>query len=100
MNGNNQYLGKVEAGRFRLLWPIALAGTSRRLTLMAMQVSQPPEVQELHLNEYDDQIILVRGNADTQWIWSAEVVEVAGPILTLLSEVVLGKAVDVPKPVA
>jgi hypothetical protein len=49
--------------------------------MMGMQVAQPPEVQELHLNEYDDQVIMVSGYGDSEWIWSAEVIEVAGPIL-------------------
>jgi hypothetical protein len=36
------------------------------------------------LDEYDGQAVLVGGYADDVWIWSAEVVEVAGSILTML----------------
>jgi hypothetical protein len=91
MNLNEHFLGKVEAGRFKLLLPTPAAGTYRRLTSMAMQVAQPPEIHELHLNEYDDQVIMVRGHGDDRWNWSAEVIEVAGPILTAIAEQVFGK---------
>jgi hypothetical protein len=91
MTVNDRYLGKVEAGRFKLLWPMSAAGTHRRLTAMEMQVAQPPEMHELHLNEYDDQVIMVRGHGDEHWIWSAEVIEVAGPILAAIAEQVFGK---------
>jgi hypothetical protein len=97
MSLNRQYLGRVEASCFKLLLPAPAAGTYRRLTTMGRQVAQPPELQELHLNEYDDQIIMVRGYADDEWIWSAEVIEVAGPILTAVVEQVLGGAATAPE---
>lgn len=97
MSLNNQYLGKVEVERFKILWPASAAGTYRRLTTMDRQVAQPPELQELHLNEYEDQFIMVSGHADNEWIWSAEVIEVAGPILTAVVEQVLGEAAKAPE---
>jgi hypothetical protein len=48
MSFDNHSLGQVEAGCFRLLLPVTVAGTCRRLTAIAMQVAQPPEVQEVH----------------------------------------------------
>ncbi|WP_143170964.1 hypothetical protein [[Phormidium ambiguum] IAM M-71] len=64
--------------------PDSMAGSYRRLTTMRMPEAQPPELDEIHLNEYEGQAILVNGYADEVWIWSAEVVEVAGSILTIL----------------
>ncbi|OKH39757.1 hypothetical protein NIES2119_05785 [[Phormidium ambiguum] IAM M-71] len=84
MNLKHQYLGVVEVGRFKLLMPDSMAGSYRRLTTMRMPEAQPPELDEIHLNEYEGQAILVNGYADEVWIWSAEVVEVAGSILTIL----------------
>jgi hypothetical protein len=84
MNPKHQYLGIVEAGRFKLLMPDSVAGGSRRLTTMRMQEAQPAELDEIHLDEHDGQAIMVSGYADEVWIWSAEVIEVAGLILTVL----------------
>ncbi|WP_416674951.1 hypothetical protein [Egbenema bharatensis] len=84
MNLKHQYLGIVEAGRFKLLMPNSVAGGYRRLTTMKMQGTQPPELNEIHLDEHDGQAILVSGSANEVWIWSAEVVEVASAILTIL----------------
>lgn len=91
MNPKHQYLGIVEAGRFKLLMPDSMAGSYRRLTAMEMQSAQPPELDEIHLNEYDGQAVLVSGYADDTWIWSAKVVEVAGLILTVLTKQIFEK---------
>lgn len=100
MSLNNQYLGRVEVERFKILLPASAAGTYRRLTTMGMQVAQPPELMELHLDEYEGQFIMVSGHADNEWIWSAEVIEVAGPILTAVAEQVLGEPALPPELVA
>lgn len=84
MKPKHQYLGIVEAGRFKLLMPDSMAGSYRRLTAMRMQEAQLPELDEVHLDEHDGRAILVSGYADEVWIWSAEVVEVASTILTVL----------------
>ena len=86
MTSNQRYLGIIEAGRFKLLMPDAIAGTHRRLTTIRMQNAQPPELDEIHLDEYDGNVVLVGGYADEDWIWSADVIEVAGPILTILAK--------------
>ncbi|MBO9997840.1 MAG: hypothetical protein J7641_02345 [Cyanobacteria bacterium SID2] len=93
MNPNNQYLGKVEGGHFKLLLPVSEAGTCRRLTSMAMKAEQPPELQELHLDEYEGRLVMVSGHADAEWIWSAEMLEVAGLILTAVVDLLLEEAV-------
>ncbi len=89
MSLKKQYLGKVEVDRFKILLPEAEAGSYRRLTTMGMQVPQPPELQEMHLDSYENQFVMVSGYGDNEWIWSAEVIEVAGPILTAVLEQIL-----------
>lgn len=91
MNQKHQYLGIVEAGQFKPLGAGAVVGGARRLTTMRMQEAQPPELGEVHLGEYDGRAILVSGYADGTWIWSAEVVEVAGQILSLLVKQIFEK---------
>ncbi len=93
MNSYHQYLGKVEAGHFKILLPVSEAGTYFRLTSMDMQVAQPPELQELHLDEFEGRLVMVSGRAGVEWIWSAEVLEVAGLILTAVVDRVLGETV-------
>ena len=97
MNSIYEYLGRVTAGRFEILLPEVLAGSSRRLTEMGMQVAQPPETEELDIADYNGQVVMVRGHADSVWIWSAEVIDVAGPILTVVAEKVLGEAAKTPE---
>lgn len=90
-----QYLGMVEGGRFILLLPVAEAGSYRRLTALARQVTQPPELDEIHLDDLEGQVVMVAGEADTRWIWMARVVEVAGPIVTALAKALLRQPVPV-----
>ncbi len=81
----DQYLGIVEGGRFILLLPEAEAGSHLRLTTLERTMAQPPEVDEIHLDESEGQVVMVSGDADPQWIWSAQVVDVAGPIVSALA---------------
>ncbi|WP_448561742.1 hypothetical protein [Trichothermofontia sp.] len=90
---NHQYVGVVEGGRFVLLLPEVAAGSHRRLTTLDRSVAQPPELDEIHLDESEGQVVLVTGEADSQWIWSAQIVEVAGPIVTALAKALLRRPV-------
>lgn len=84
MRTKQQYLGTIDVGRFKVLTPDPMAGTYPRLTRVAMQTAQPPELDEIHLDEYEGQVVLLEGNADGDWIWSASLKEVAGSILSIL----------------
>jgi hypothetical protein len=54
-----------------------------RLTRAAMQASFPPEHEELDLTEYEGKAIMICGHGSGgEWVWSTEVTDVAGPILT------------------
>jgi hypothetical protein len=76
-------LGVIRNGEFLplenqtdLLGPI-------RLTSIRMMEARPPETGELRLTEYEGEVIMICGNGlGGGWIYSARVVERAGPILT------------------
>lgn len=91
----HQYVGVVEGGRFILLLPEPDAGSHRRLTTLDRPTLQPPELDEIHLDESEGQVVMVTGEADSQWIWSAQIVEVAGPIVTALAKALLRRPVPV-----
>ena len=79
---NAEYIGIVKDGAFVALSPESVAGTRLRLTRAAMQASFPPEHEELDPTICEGKAIMIRGHGDGEWIWSTEVVDVAGPILT------------------
>jgi len=82
MNGNDQFLGVVQDGAFELLSPYHAPGGSARLTAIPMQAAVPPETAELDLSAYEGQASMVRGHDGGGWIYSAVVIDQAGPILT------------------
>ncbi len=85
MNEDDQFLGIVEIGQLQLLQPENLAGTSVRLTGIRMQEAASPESREIDLTEYEGKAIMVRGHdGGGEWIYSAELIDKAGPILTVL----------------
>jgi hypothetical protein len=86
MNENNQFLGIVKNRQLHLLQPDSLANTSVRLTRIQMQQAQSPESAEIDLTEYEGQAIMVRGREGGDWIYSAEVIDQVGPILSALVE--------------
>jgi hypothetical protein len=55
-----------------------------------MQEARPPETGELDLSPYEGSAILVRGRDSGGWIYSAEVIDHASPILTLVVRRVFG----------
>jgi hypothetical protein len=83
MNGGDPVLGLVERGRFRPLTAAAPSG-SVRLTSIAPQAAQAPEGDELDLAEYEGSAIMVAGHNQGDWIYSAEVIDKATPIVTEL----------------
>ncbi len=57
-----------------------------RLTGIRMMEARPPETGELRLTEYEGEVIMICGHGQGGgWIYSARVVERAGPILTYIS---------------
>ena len=91
MDGDQQFVGIVQNGEFQSLWPSRLGGVPTRLTRIAMQVAQSPESAEIRLDMYEGKAIMVRGHSSGGWIYSAEVIDEAGPILTAVVQQVFGQ---------
>ena len=89
MNGHDQFLGVVQNGTFHLLMP---RQGEARLTTIQMQEAQSPEMNELDLTEYEGKAIMVRGYDGGGWIYSAGVIDQAGPILTMVVQQLFGRA--------
>jgi hypothetical protein len=86
-----RFIGVVEMGEFLILDPPDIAGKTARLTWIPIQAAQPPESDEIDLASYDGRAIMVCGHEDSGWIYSAKVVDQAGPIITALVEKVFGR---------
>ena len=84
MNGQDHILGIVQGGQFQVLSPSGLAGHTLRLTRMGVQVSAAPESEEIDLSSYEGKALMVQGEESSDWLYSAEVIDEAGPILTAL----------------
>lgn len=74
-----QVLGVVNDGRFDRLEG---SGTPARLTAIQPQEAIPPEAREIDLRAYEGRAILVEGQDQGGWIYSAAIIDEAGPILT------------------
>ena len=64
------------------------------LTQIQRQESVSPESRPLRLDEYENSMMLVEGFPNSNILYSADVVEVAGPILTKVLEKVYLEKVD------
>lgn len=84
MSNNSQFLGIVENKKFKLVFPKSGPDIYVRLTSIPMQAAQSPESAELDLSTYQGKAIMVRGHDGGGWIYSAEVIDEAGPILTVV----------------
>lgn len=81
---NHDFLGIVDVGKFQLLLPTTKGGSYRRLTTLPRQTNQPPQLHELDLSEHEGQTLMVKGEEGGEWLWSAEIIDEAGPILTAI----------------
>jgi hypothetical protein len=84
MIDSEQYLGLVKNSRLQLLLPESEARHDMRLTEMPMQVAIRPEVQEIAIKKHEGKAIMVLGRLSGDWIHSAEIIELASPIVTAL----------------
>ncbi|MBL4902671.1 MAG: hypothetical protein JKY62_11945 [Desulfocapsa sp.] len=85
------FVGIVENGLFQLLSPKPEVDTQLRLTTSGMHHSVPPENGELNLVEYEANAIAVVGQANSNWIYSASVVDTGEPIVTALVKHIFGR---------
>lgn len=58
---------------------------------MPMQAAIPPEAQEVSVKKHEGKAIMVRGHIGDGWIYSTEMIDLAGPILSALVQKVFGK---------
>lgn len=91
MNGNEQFLCMVNDGKLTILLPESEAGNVVRLTEMPMQAAIPPEAQEISVKKHEGKAIMVTGHIGGGWIYSTEMIDMAGPILSALVQKVFGK---------
>lgn len=87
---DQDFLGLVQNGQFQPLRPDASAMGSVRLTSIAMSAAQSPESAALDLARYEGRVIMVRGHHSGGWVYSAKVIDQAGPILTEVAKRVFG----------
>jgi len=82
MSSIEQIFGMVREGEYFVFAPRHLEGKTVKLTTHGEQDSRPPESGKIDLSEYEGKIIEVSGNDSGDWIYSARVVEEAGPVLS------------------
>lgn len=81
-----EVMGLVRGGELVLSVPSGRADPSVRLTRIPSQGAQAPEADEVDLSQYEGRAIMVRGDDQGRWIHSAEIIDVAGPILSAVVE--------------
>jgi hypothetical protein len=86
-----RFIGVVKAGELLIFDPPSPAGKTARLTRIPIQASRPPHSDEIDLAAYEGRAIMVCGQEDSGWIYSAKIVDQAGPIITALVEKVFGQ---------
>ena len=91
MSGSEQFLCVVKDGKITVLLPELQAGNVVRLTEMPMQAAIAPEVQEISVKKQEGKAIMVEGRSSGGWIYSAELIDTAGPILSALVQKVFSR---------
>jgi hypothetical protein len=84
-----QFIGEVRDGQFCLLWPKEGSGQILRLTKIGIMAAQSPEAAQLDVGT--DGVLLVSGQRNGDWIYTAEISERAGPILRLIAVELWGR---------
>jgi len=84
MTESEQFLGLVRDGKMLLFLPESEAGKVVRLTEMPKQAAIPPENQEIALKKHEGKAIMAIGLLSDDWIYSAEIIDLAGPIVNSL----------------
>jgi hypothetical protein len=81
-----RFIGVVDAGEFLIFDPPNASGKTARLTRILIQEALPPENGEIDISGYEGRAIMVCGRGDGGWIYSAKIVDQAGPIVASLVE--------------
>jgi hypothetical protein len=91
VSGADQFLCIVKDGKITVLLPESQAGKVVRLTEMPMQAAIAPEVQEISVKKHEGKTIMVEGRSSDGWIYSSELIDTAGPILSALVQKVFSR---------
>jgi hypothetical protein len=82
MDNNRQFLGIVKNGKFHILVPTTESTEPVRLTEDSMVIGR--NLVEMNISKYEGLAIAVKGYGGSDWIYSAEIVDQAGPIVSAL----------------
>ncbi len=78
----SRFLGIVNGNQFQPFETDSSLDSSVRLTRISIVAGTSPESDEIDLTEYEGSALMVGGTPSGEWIFDAEVVDKAGPILT------------------
>jgi hypothetical protein len=92
MAHHTHYLGIVQNGLFHQVLPKSTGNGTKQFTSIAPQQAVDPQSGELSFGEYEGFAIMISGNDHGGWVFDAEVIDCAGPIVTALVNELLGKA--------
>lgn len=82
--GGPHVLGFVQAGEFVVIYPEKRVGKELNLTTIAPMAAQRPETALLDLSAYEGRVIMVQGQDQGRWLYSAKVIDQATPIMTVV----------------
>ena len=83
-------IGLVKDGNFYTRSPEPEISAPTLLTKIKIMESIPPEARQLNLTEYEGKAIAVQGHNQGSVIYEAAIIDVAGPIVTVLVKQALG----------
>jgi hypothetical protein len=86
MTDQIKVMGLVISGKLKLSVPSGRSESLVRLTRLQPHEGASPENEEIDLSEYEGTAIMVTGYDRGGWIYSAEIIDKAGPILTAVVE--------------
>jgi hypothetical protein len=89
---SEHFLGVVTNGKFQQLMPDPDSTAGKRFTSIEPQQSVLPKDRELKFDEYEGSAIMIQGHDHGDWVYSAEVIDKAGPILTAVVQRIFGQA--------
>ncbi len=88
-SGPVQLIGIVKLGKLEVLFPRNHPTGLMELTTIARQESRSPESGALDLRQHSGRVIMVEGIPDSGWLYEAHIVDSGGPLLTMLSRILL-----------
>ncbi len=83
-------IGLVKDGNFYTRSPEPEISAPTLLTEIKVMESIAPEARQLNLTEYEGKAIAVQGHNQGDVIYEAAIIDVAGPILTVLVKQAMG----------